>query len=55
VIFVTSDCDHELLKTMQLQVASTVEEALAMAYEKVGRDAKIAVIPDGVSVVAAKA
>jgi hypothetical protein len=26
-----------------------------MAYEKVGRDAEIAVIPDGVSVVAAKA
>ena len=54
VIMVTRDCDHEMIKAMKLDVASSIDEALSMAYQIVGNSAKVAVIPDGVSVVAAK-
>lgn len=53
VIVVTRDCDHAMLKEMHLVPASSLDEALALAREKVGADAKIAVIPDGVSVIVA--
>ena len=54
VIMVTRDCDHAMIKAMKLDVAPSIQEALEMAYQHVGRDAKVAVIPDGVSVVAVK-
>ncbi len=54
VIFVTQDCPHQLIKDMKMQVASTIDEALKIAYRSVGENAKIAVIPDGVSVIAEK-
>ncbi len=54
VIVVTKDCSHQMLNEMKLQSAGSVEEALTMAYKKVGMDARIAVIPDGVSVVTQK-
>ncbi len=54
VILVSRDCDRKLLETMQFTVASSLNEALAMAYEQIGHSARVAVIPDGVSVVADK-
>lgn len=53
VILVTRDCDHAMLRRMHLRTASTLEEAVAAARKITGEAAKIAVIPDGVSVIAA--
>lgn len=55
VIMVTSDCDHEMIRNMKMDAASTIDEALQLAYQYVGSSAKVAVIPDGVSVIAEKA
>ena len=52
VIVVTRDCDHAMLNGMHLETASTLDEALARATARTGADARIAVIPDGVSVIA---
>ncbi|OQA83859.1 MAG: hypothetical protein BWY31_02730 [Lentisphaerae bacterium ADurb.Bin242] len=54
VILVTTDCDHRMLREMKLEAASTLEEALARAFQLCGGEARVAVIPDGVSVIAAK-
>ena len=54
VIVVTRDCDHNLLKSMHLDTAFTLDEALRKAFSLVGADASVAVIPDGVSVIAEK-
>ncbi len=54
VIFVSSDCPLEIFEKMQLKAVKTLDEALSMAYAKHGKSAKIAVIPDGVSVIAGK-
>lgn len=51
VILVTDMCDPQMIKAMHMQHAFTFEEALARAFEIKGSDAKITVIPDGVSVV----
>ena len=52
VIVVTRDCDHRILDSMHLQSAYSIEEALAAARAVTGENARIAVIPDGVSVIA---
>jgi len=51
VIMVTDMCDPQMIRNMGLEHAFTFNEALNKAFEIKGRDAKIAVIPDGVSVV----
>ena len=51
VIFVTDQCDHQIIKEMGFNAASTVEEALAAADSIMGVQAKITVIPDGVAVI----
>lgn len=51
VIMVTDLCDPVMIKEMHMEHAPTFEEALARAFEIRGRDAKVAVIPDGVSVI----
>ncbi len=51
VIMVTDMCDPQMIKDMHMQHAFTFEEALERAYGIMGRDAKVAVIPDGVSVI----
>jgi len=51
VILVTDMCDPKIIKDMHIEHAYTFEEALNRAYEIKGRNAKIAVIPDGVSVI----
>ena len=53
-ILVTSYLDHELIRRANMIPASTPDEALALAYERVGRDAQVVVIPDGVAVLAVK-
>ena len=52
VILVTRDCDHAMLRAMGFDTASTLDEALAAATAAMGPDSTIAVIPDGVSVIA---
>ncbi|AZV57109.1 nickel-dependent lactate racemase [Clostridium sp. AWRP] len=51
VIMVTDMCDPEIIKNIHMQHASTISEALTRAYDIMGKDAKVAVIPDGVSVI----
>ena len=54
VILVTTYLDHDLVRKANMIPASTPDEALEMAYEMMGRDAQVVVIPDGVSVLAVK-
>ncbi|MBA5851902.1 nickel-dependent lactate racemase [Clostridium sp. cel8] len=51
VIMVTDMCSPEIIKNIHMKHAYTFDEALNMAYDIVGRDAKVAVIPDGVAVI----
>jgi nickel-dependent lactate racemase len=51
VIMVTDMCDPQMIKDMHMQHSYTFEEALERAYGIMGRDARVAVIPDGVSVI----
>lgn len=51
VILVTDMCDPHMITSMHMKHAYTLQQALDMALEMQGKDAKIAVIPDGVSVI----
>lgn len=51
VIMVTDMCDPTMIKNMHMEHAFSFEEALNRAYDLKGKDAKVAVIPDGVSVI----
>jgi nickel-dependent lactate racemase len=51
VIMVTDMCDPQMIKNMHMEHAFTFREALKRAYEVKGSDAKVVVIPDGVSVI----
>ncbi|AZV55466.1 nickel-dependent lactate racemase [Clostridium sp. AWRP] len=51
VIVVTDMCDSKIIKNMHMQQADTFEEALERAYDIVGKDAKVVVIPDGLGVI----
>ena len=55
VIMVTRDCDHGMLEAMHMKTASSLPEAIEMASAIVGGDSRIAVIPDGVSVISERA
>lgn len=54
MILVTTYLDHDLVRKANMIPASSPDEALEMAYEMVGRDARVVVIPDGVAVLAVK-
>lgn len=54
VIMVTDMCSPEMIKSMHMEHASTIEEAIERALKIKGKNAKIAVIPDGVSVIVKK-
>lgn len=54
VILVTTYLDHELVRKANMIPASSPDEALEMAYEMMGKDARVVVIPDGVAVLAVK-
>lgn len=51
VILVTSNIDPELVKKANFIPAATADEALGIAFSIKGKDARVVVIPDGVSVV----
>ena len=51
VIMVTDQCDPEMIKNMHMKHAYDFDEALKMALEIKGKDSKVVVIPDGVSVI----
>ena len=51
VIMVSDLVDPQLVKDMHMDLATTVDEALQKAFEIKGKDAKVAVIPDGLGVV----
>ncbi|MEA4971788.1 MAG: nickel-dependent lactate racemase [Candidatus Metalachnospira sp.] len=52
LILVTTFLDHELVKKANMIPASTPDEALEIAYKLKGKDAKVVIVPDGVSVLA---
>src|SRR5271163_2101727 len=51
VIVVSDLVKPELVANMHMELARTFDEALQRAYGRVGRDAKVAVIPDGLAVI----
>ena len=51
VILVSDLVNPQLVKDMHMDLATTVDEALEKAFEIKGKDAKVAVIPDGLGVV----
>lgn len=51
IIFVTDKCDHQIIKDMGFDTATTIEEAMNTANAIVGSQGKITVIPDGVAVI----
>ena len=54
VIFVTDPENKQLIEDMHMTYAESLEEALKMAKEIKGEDAKVAFVPDGVSVIVNK-
>ena len=51
VILVSDLVDPKLVFGLHMELASTVDEALKKAFAFKGKDAKVAVIPDGLGVV----
>ena len=51
VILVSDLCDHDMIRAMHMTPASTVDEAVQLARELKGPNARFAVIPDGLGVV----
>lgn len=54
VIFVTDPENKQLIEDMHMTYAESLDEALKMAKEIKGEDAKVAFVPDGVSVIVNK-
>ena len=54
VIMVSSDCDPAMIKSMHMEHAFTLDEAIKRAFSYMEDNAKISVIPDGVSVIVEK-
>jgi len=54
VILVSTFLDHALIRKANMIPASSPDEALALAYTLVGKDAQVVVIPDGVAVLAVR-
>ena len=48
------ECPQEMLRSMKLDTAATPGEALEKAFARCGKNAKVAVIPEGVSVIPVK-
>jgi nickel-dependent lactate racemase len=51
VILVTDQCDREMITDMHMKQADNLEQALELAKTKVGTNAKVTIIPDGVAVI----
>ena len=54
VIIVSEHCDPNIITSMHIKHAYTIDEALTKAQEIVGNNKKITVIPDGISVIVLK-
>ena len=54
VIFVTDPSNKSLIEDMHMEYAENLDQALARAKEIKGEDARIAYVPDGVSVIVNK-
>lgn len=54
VIMVSDQVDEKLVTDMHMQLARTMDEGIEKAYEIMGKDAKVVVIPDGLGVVVEK-
>ncbi len=54
VILVSDLLDHDLIRKANMIPASTPDEALSIAYDMVGKDAGVVVIPDGVATMAVR-
>ena len=54
VIMYAPECPAEMLHAMKLETAATPDEALEKAFACCGKNAKVAVIPEGVSVIPVK-
>ena len=54
VIFVTDPENKQLIEDMHMTYAASLDEALKIAKEIKGEDAKVAFVPDGVSVIVNK-
>ncbi len=54
VIMYAPECSAEMLKDMMVTPAASPADALAKAFARCGRSAKVAVLPDGVSVIPVK-
>ena len=48
---VSDQVDAKLVTDMHMQLARTMDEGIKKAYEIMGKDAKVVVIPDGLGVV----
>ncbi|ANK60549.1 nickel-dependent lactate racemase [Loigolactobacillus backii] len=51
VIFVSDLVDPELITSMHMDLATSLDQALEMAYQREGQDSKVVVIPDGLGVI----
>ncbi len=51
VIMVTDKCNPEMIRNMHMKHATNFDDALKIALDIKGKDSKIVVIPDGVSVI----
>lgn len=51
VIIVTDKCDPKIITDMHIKHAYTIDEALEKAYNIVGKDKLVTVIPDGISII----
>ncbi|MBE6372529.1 MAG: nickel-dependent lactate racemase [Lentisphaerae bacterium] len=54
VIMYAPECPQEMLRAMKLDTASSPDETLEKAFAHCGKNAKVAVIPEGVSVIPVK-
>jgi nickel-dependent lactate racemase len=51
IIFVTDQCEHQIIEDMGFHTAATLGEAMSAAEAIVGPQAKVTIIPDGVAVI----
>lgn len=54
VIMYAPECPQDMLQAMKLDTAASPAEALEKAFAHCGKNAKVAVIPEGVSVIPVK-
>ena len=51
VILVTRHCPHDIIRKMHFTPAESLQQALEIARQRLGSEARISVVPDGVAVI----